>query len=105
MTLLGHGRDGYATAGELDSGSVQDLSKYSCLFNKGARVNFVACSVGQGCRGDMLLYQTAKTLLPRGGSVDAPTTYSSTFLPGILPSFSWNLKRRKVGSVRFSVSG
>lgn len=96
LKIIGHGSDGYSTGGQLDSGTVQELSRFGCLFDKGAEIGFVACSVGQGCSGDMLLYQTAKTLLPRGGSVKAPTWYSSTFLPGVVPSFSLNGKSRKI---------
>ncbi len=96
LKIMGHGSDGYSTGGELDSGTVQELSRFGCLFDHGAEIGFVACSVGQGCSGDMLLYQTAKTLLPKGGSVKAPTWYSSTFLPGVVPSFSLNGKSRKI---------
>ncbi len=96
LKIMGHGSDGYSTGGSLDSGTVQELGRFGCLFNKGAEIGFVACSVGQGCSGDMLLYQTAKALLPKGGSVKAPSWYSSTVIPGVVPSFSLNGKSRKI---------
>lgn len=81
MTLLGHGGEGFSSAGKLDVASVQSLSKFSCLFNENAKIKFVACKVGKKCIGDMLLYQTAKALLGKGGTVSAPVTDSITFLP------------------------
>ncbi|OQW53812.1 MAG: hypothetical protein A4S09_06235 [Proteobacteria bacterium SG_bin7] len=96
MNFQGHGSDGYQGTGELDSGSVQDFSSFGCLFERDAKIEFYGCSVGQGCSGDMLLYQTAKSFLKNGGSVRAPTSYSSSFLPGIIPSFSLNGRSRMV---------
>lgn len=96
MNFQGHGTDGYQATGELDSGTVKEFSSFSCLFNKGASIGFYGCSVGQGCAGDMLLYQTAKSFLGNGGTVKAPTWYSSSFLPGIIPSFSLNGKSRQI---------
>jgi len=96
MNFQGHGTDGYQATGELDSGSVRDFSSFGCLFNKDASIGFYGCSVGQGCSGDMLLYQMAKSFLQKGGTVKAPSWYSSTVLPGIIPSFSLNGKSRKI---------
>lgn len=96
MNFQGHGTDGYQATGELDSGTVREFSTFSCLFNKEASIGFYGCSVGQGCAGDMLLYQTAKSFLGNGGTVKAPSWYSSSFLPGIIPSFSLNGKSRQI---------
>lgn len=96
MTLSGHGGDGYQEAGSLDSGSVQDLRAYGCLFNKDATIRYTGCLVGRGCSGDMLFYQTAKSLLPNGGTVTGSTFYNTTFLPGVIPHFSLNGRGRKL---------
>lgn len=95
LRFAGHGDDGFQLAGELDQETVQSLKKYSCVFNKNAEIDYMGCLVGQGCSGDMLLYQTAKSLLSKGGSVTAPTSYSLGFA-GIVPHFSTNFKYRKV---------
>lgn len=96
MTLNGHGADGYQVAGGMDSGSVQDLNQYGCLFNRNATIHFTGCNVGRGCSGDMLFYKTAQSLLRNGGTITGNTFYSSTFLPGIIPHFSLNGKGRKL---------
>jgi len=96
MNFQGHGNDGYQETGELDSNQVQEFSAFGCLFNKDASIEFYGCSVGRGCSGDMLLYQTAKTFLKKGGTVTAPTWYSSSVVPGVIPSFSLNGKSRKL---------
>lgn len=96
LRFAGHGNDGYQLAGELDQGTVQNLSKYACVFDKKAEIDFMGCLVGKGCSGDMLLFQTAKSLLSvNGGSVAAPTALSVGF-PGIIPHFSLNGKYRKI---------
>ncbi len=94
LIFQGHGDDGFSSVGDLDNGSVGDLKKYACLFGKGASIDFAACSVGKGCSGDMLVLRTAQTLLPLGGKVSAPTTYISTFFPGVIPPFPRNGKYR-----------
>ncbi|MFZ3229417.1 MAG: DUF4347 domain-containing protein [Pseudobdellovibrio sp.] len=96
LTLFGHGDDGYLQTGNLNSSSIRELSDYSCLFNKDAKVQFYGCNVGRGCSGDMLMYQAAKSLLGNGGTVTAPTFYASSFLAGIIPHFSLNGKSRKL---------
>lgn len=96
MTLNGHGDDGYQVAGGFDSGSVQDLKEYGCLFDKDSTIHFTACNIGRGCSGDMLFFKTAQSLLPNGGTVTGSTFYSSTFLPGVIPHFSLNGKGRKL---------
>lgn len=94
ITIKGHADDGYMSTGELDSGTVQELSPYSCLLNKNATIQFSGCNIGRGCSGDMLFYKTATSLLSKGGNIYGQTFYSSTFLPGIIPHFSLNGKYR-----------
>lgn len=94
LTIDGHGVDGRQFTGDLTYKTIQNLKDYSCLFNAGAEIQFMGCSVGKSCAGDMLLYQTAKALLAKGGTVTAPTTAASTLIPGITPVLSLNGKTR-----------
>ena len=96
LTTFGHGSDGHHSAGGLDNGTVQDLNRYSCLFNANAEIQFMGCNVGRGCSGDMLLFQAGKNLLGKGGTVTAPSFYASTSLPGIWPHTSLNWKNREL---------
>jgi hypothetical protein len=96
MRFAGHGEDGEQLVGDLDESSVQSLKGFGCLFSKNAEIDYMGCNVGKGCLGDMLLYQTAHTLLPNGGIVTAPTFYTSSPFPGILPHVSLNGKYRQL---------
>lgn len=89
LIFAGHGDDGYQAAGNLNYSHIQELNQYSCLFDKKAKIDYLGCMVGQSCMGDMLLYQTAKALLSKGGGeVTAPMTWSVSVL--FSPHFSLN---------------
>ena len=92
----GHGDDGIQLTGDLNTVTIQGFKKYSCLFNKNASVEFLGCNVGKDCSGDLLMYQTAKTLLLKGGQVQANTDESISLIVGLTPPISSNLTGRKL---------
>ncbi len=94
LSLFGHGFEVITNSGGQSSNTVGYLLGFSCLFNKGAKIEYLGCNVGRGCEGDMLLYRAASRLLKQGGSVTAPTYYSATVAPGIIPHTSLNFKNR-----------
>ena len=92
LFIASHGANGLVAIGDetLDSSNVSSvLGGLDCAMAKGAAVEFGGCNVGRGCRGDDFMVETARLLLPKGGSVKAPTHYA-TGLPGT-PRFSLNL--------------
>ncbi len=90
LTFSGHGSPGYHASG-LRTGKVGFLRNYGCMLEEGINVRIDGCNVGRGCEGDMFLHDIAKNLFHgKQGSVNSPTHNSSTFLPGVIPSFSLN---------------
>jgi hypothetical protein len=85
MTIYGHGSPGiiHNSAEDdkenINSRTISNFSEFGCLTKAGAAIALVGCNVGRGCSGDYFMYQIAEALLPNGGSVKAPTYYTTSF--------------------------
>lgn len=94
--FFSHGKIGEQEVGNLRAHTLSGIAPYACLFQQGSEIMMSGCNVGRGCRGDLLVFSMAKTLLHKGGSVTAPTFYTATMAPGIVPHFSMNGVNRQV---------
>lgn len=91
LRFFGHGAPGYHGAGGgMNTKDVLGLEKYNCLMADGAHINLLGCNTGKGCHGEMMMYALASTLLPKGGSVSAPSTYAFSVFgtPAVSQNFS-----------------
>ena len=73
LVTAGHSSPGNPNAARLDLVSVIELRGYSCLFEPKAEIQLKGCSSARGCVGDLFLYNIAKNLLAKGGTVIGPT--------------------------------
>lgn len=90
LRFFGHGAPGYHGAGRINPNNVPSLAQYNCTMALNAHIDFSGCNTGRGCVGQFMMYSLAEALLPHAGTVSAPSFYSSTFLPGIIPHHSLN---------------
>ena len=94
LDFAGHGASGLMAYknGNLSSENTSEiLEGLECVMAEDAKIKFYGCNVGRGCVGEQFLLDSAKMLLPKGGSVEAFTWYASTPLPGVLAHHSIDL--------------
>lgn len=94
LTFMGHGSPNYHGAGRLDRDGVGYLSRFKCAMADDVDVSVKGCNIGRGCLGQVFMGKFADALIPKRGTVVAPTHYGVTFL--VSPIFSINGTWRKL---------
>ena len=93
----GHGTEESQQMGDLHfDSSMDDLKQFACAFEPHLHVHLNGCNNGKSCYSDILMLKLSRTLFHQGVRLTAPSSYATTFLPGIMPHTSINFKNRKL---------
>src|SRR5665647_2448310 len=80
LVIHGHSSPGFLNLAGILPNSVRPLlGGYDCLMEPNAEVKVTGCNSGKGCAGGLLMYRLAETLLTKGGTLTAATSYT---IPG-----------------------
>jgi hypothetical protein len=97
MGIFTHGKEGMLGFKEdnLNRKSIENVfGGLDCAFSSNATISMNGCFVANQCIGQYFVSKLAKTLLKKGGVLNAPTSYSQQY--PLVPSFTFNLAPEKI---------